>query len=413
VSRVTRASWVELLESRLARVGSVVLWMVCVTIMLFGALHKAHRPNGNDLTLYLDTAQGLLAGRHPYGIPAMFAYAYPLFLAAVLAPLAALPRDLAIVLWFVGCVAALACAARVMVDLARERDIVRGGIPLTVPLVVLWFLFLDPIQSDLLNGQANFPVLLLCVLCLRALFRGRTLSMAASLATAVAVKITPALLLGFLAVRRRWGAIALCLGLAALLVLAPLVLVGQGLAPYRAYLDSFILARVRGEFLTPQGVRFSVNGVLERLAPEWGAAPWRRVLGGSLPLIGLALIELLARPRRGRGRDVWVFCLYLLALPLATPMSEVHHLTYAFPALGLLLLAAALGDPRSRLPLRLGGGLACWLLLLGGRLDRAGPWFFLGLCLLAGLVAAEALARPGAGDVDTRAVDQRPRAGGR
>jgi hypothetical protein len=299
---------IEVLKSRPARVGSVALWMVCVTILLFGALHKAHRPNGNDLTLYLDTARGLLAGRHPYGVPAMFAYAYPLFLAAVLAPLAVLPLDLAVVIWFIGCVAALAYAARVTVALARERGIVRRDVPLTVPLVALWFLLLDPIQSDLLNGQTNFPVLLLCVLCLRALFRGNTLGMAGSLAIAIAVKITPALLLGFLAVRRRWRAIALSLGLAAILVLAPLALVGQGLAPYRAYLDSFLLARVRGEFLTPQGVRFSVNGVLEKIVPTWGAAPWRRVLGGTLPLLGLAMIEWVARRRdanvRGAPSDV-------------------------------------------------------------------------------------------------------------
>jgi glycosyl transferase family 87 len=399
---VTRESLVRILENRLTRIGSVAVWAVCVTILLFGALHKAHRPNGNDLTLYLDTAQGLLAGRHPYGTPAMFAYAYPLFLAAVLAPLTVLPRDAAIVVWFTGCVAALLYAGRVTVDLARERGIVRRGVPLTVPLVALWFLLLDPIQSDLLNGQANFPVLLLCVLCLRALFRGNTTGMATSLATAVAVKITPGLLLGFLAVRRRWGAIVLCLGLAAALVMAPLTLVGHGFAPYRAYLDSFILARVRGEFLTHQGVRFSVNGILERIAPEWSAAPWRRVLGGSLPLLGLAVVELAAGRRRARGGDVWIFCLYLLALPLATPMSEVHHLTYAFPALGLLLLAAIFGEPQSRRLPRLGGGLFCWLLLLGGRLDRGGPWFFLGLCLLVGLVVAEALARQGAGDVEAR-----------
>ena len=400
---MTRESLVAILENRLARIGSVTAWAACVTILLFGALHKAHRPNGNDLTLYLDTAQGLLAGRYPYGIPAMFAYAYPLFLAAVLTPLTVLPRDAAIVAWFTGCVAALTCAARVTIDLARERGIVRRGVPLTVPLAALWFLLLDPIQSDLLNGQANFPVLLLCVLCLRAFLRGSTTGMGVSLATAVAVKITPGLILGFLGVRRRWGAISLCLVLAAVLVLAPLALVGQGLAPYRAYLDSFILARVRGEFLTHQGVRFSLNGVLEKIAPEWGAAPWRRVLGGSLPLLGLFAIELVAGRRRTRGSEVWIFGLYLLALPLATPMSEVHHLTYAFPALGLLLLAAILGDPPSRRQLRLGGGLACWLLLLGGRLDRGGPWFFLGLCLLAGLVAAEALSRRGEGETEARA----------
>jgi alpha-1,2-mannosyltransferase len=394
---------VTILENRLVRVGSIAAWAICVTILLFGALHKAHRPNGNDFTLYLDTAQGLIAGRYPYGTPAMFAYAYPLFLAAMLIPLTALPRDMAIVLWFFGCVASLAYAARVAIDLARERGIVRHGVPLTVPLVALWFLLLDPIQSDLLNGQANFPVLLLCVLCLRALLHRNTMEMAASLATAIAVKITPGLLVGFLAVRRRWLAIVLCLGLAAVLVLVPVALIGQGLVPYRAYLDSFILARVRGDFLTHQGVRFSVNGIIEKVAPEWGAAAWRRIVGGSLPLLGLALAEIVAGRRPTRGRDIWIFCLYLLTLPLATPMSEVHHLAYAFPALGLVLLAAIAGDPATRRPRRLGGGLACWLLFLGGRLDRGGPWFFLGLCLLAGLVTAEALARSDAEDSKARA----------
>ena len=392
-----------ILQNRLARLGSVAAWAICVTILLFGALHKAHRPNGNDFTLYLDTAQGLIAGRYPYGTPAMFAYAYPLFLAAVLIPFTALPRDLAIVLWFLGCVAAVVYAARVAVDLARERGIVRDGVPLTVPLVALWFLLFDPIQSDLLNGQANFPVLLLCILCLRALFRGRAMGIAASLAVAIAVKITPGLLVGFLAVRRRWQAIVLSLGLAAALVLAPLALVGQGLVPYRAYVDSFILTRVREDFLTHQGVRFSVNGIIEKVAPEWGAAPWRRILGGGLPLLGLAVVEMAAARRPARGREIWIFSLYLLTLPLATPMSEVHHLTYAFPALGLVLLAAIAGDPRSLAPRRLVGGLACWLLLLGGRLDRGGPWFFLGLCLLAGLVVAEVLSRPSARNPEARA----------
>jgi hypothetical protein len=63
-------------------------------------------------------------------------------------------------------------------------------------------------------------------------------------------------------------------------------------------------------------------------------------------------------------------------------------------------MASVLGQPASRGPRRLGGGLACCLLLFGGWLARGGPWFFFALCLLAGLVAAEATARPEAGGAE-------------
>lgn len=257
---VTRVSLAAFLGSRVARAGSVAVWGVSVLVLGLGALHKARRAHGNDLTLYLAAAEGLIAGRHPYGVGAIFPYNYPLFLAAVLAPLTAVPRDVATVMWFLVSVASLLVATRVTVGLAREGGIVRPGVPLTVPLVALWFLLFDPIQSNLLNGQVNFQVLLLCMLCLRFFVRrgGRgTMGSAGSLATAIAVKVNPALLLGFLGVRQQWAVIVLCLGLTAVFVLAPLVLLGQGWGPYGAYLHAFLLARVRTEYPTHRGVRFS------------------------------------------------------------------------------------------------------------------------------------------------------------
>jgi hypothetical protein len=406
-------SLVTVVESRRARVGAVVLWAISVTVLLFGALHKAHRPNGNDFTMYLQATDALFAGQSPYSMTGAMHYMYPLFLAAVLGPLTIVPRDLATIVWFLASVASLAGAARVVVGLARASGVIRADVPTIVPLVALWFLLWDPVQNDLLNGQVNFPVLLLCVLSLGACLERRTLGAALPLAAAIAVKLNPALLLGFLAVRRRWAAIALCVGLTAALVLFPLVFIGQGLAPYARYVESVLLVRVHGEYAIHQGVSFSVNGVLEKIAPDWGRALWRRALGGSLPLVGLAVVEVVSRRRRAPGREVWVLSLYLIALLLVTPISEVHHLAYAFPALGLLLLASVLGEPGSRRPRRLGGGLACCLLLFGGWIARGGPWFFLALCLLAGLVAAEALARPRAGQAEVRAVDTRTRDGGR
>jgi alpha-1,2-mannosyltransferase len=393
-------SLAALLESRPARTVSVALWGVSVVALALQTLHKAHRPLGNDLTMYLDAAQALLAGRNPYTLGGTLPYMYPLFLAAVLAPLTAMPRDAATLLWFVASVGSLVLAARVTGDLARETGIVRSGVSLTVPLVALWFLLFDPIQNNLLNGQVNFQILLLCVLCLKFYFRGRPTGSAAALAPAIAVKLTPALLLGFLAARRRWTAIVLCLGLSAFLVLAPIVLPGaEGGRAYRAYAALILLPRLHTEFPTAhRGVRFSVNGVLEALRPGWDGVVWRRALGASLPLAGLALVELLARRRESQGRDVWIFSLYLLVQPLVTPLSEVHHLVYAFPAAGLLALGAlpiGSGPPAGG---HAAGLAAVWLLLVGGRLDRDGPWFFLALCLVGALATGQALTRAAAPD---------------
>jgi hypothetical protein len=69
---------------------------------------------------------------------------------------------------------------------------------------------------------------------------------------------------------------------------------------------------------------------------------------------------------------------------LATPFSEVHHLAYPGPAVSLVgLFAVAHSDQVTA-----GGLVVCGVLLWGGRLDRSGPFFFLAIILLLGLVAA-------------------------
>jgi hypothetical protein len=117
-------------------------------------------------------------------------------------------------------------------------------------------------------------------------------------------------------------------------------------------------------------------------------------VGARLPLLALAVVEIMSRRRRPAGQENWISCLYLLAQPLVTPRSEVHDLVYAFPAAGLPALRSLPAGSGSRARFRLVGLAAAWLLLVGGRIDRDGPYFFLALCLLGGLVTAEALASP-------------------
>jgi hypothetical protein len=355
-------------------------------------LHKAHRVHGNDFTMYLRAAEALIAGQNPYAMPGTLHYMYPLFLAAVLGPLAAVPRDVATIVWFLTSVASLLGAVRVTVGLARAEGVIRPDVPLTVPMVALWFLLFDPIQSDLLNGQVNFQVLLLCVLSLRACLGRRTLGSACPLAAAIAVKLNPALLLGFLGARRRWVAITLCLALTALFVFAPGVALGRtAWSAYGTYVSTFLLSRLSAEIPSHRDVRFSVNGVLTALVPAWDQTLWRRAVGASLPLLGLAVVEILSRRRRAPGQDLWIFCLYLVALPMMTPFSEVHHLTYAFPAAVLLGLRSLPGASASRSRPSVLCVAAAFLLLAGGRMSRNGPYFFLALCTFGVLVAVEAL----------------------
>jgi Glycosyltransferase family 87 len=381
-----------LLSNRLVRVISVCLWGISVVALALGVLHKAHRVHGNDFTMYLDAAKALIAGQSPYAMAGTFHYMYPLFLAAVLGPLVAVPRDVATIVWFLASVVSLLGAARVTVGLARVAGVIRTDVPLTVPLIALWFLLFDPIQSDLLNGQVNFQVLLLCVLSLRACLTRRTFGSAWPLAAAIAVKLNPALLLGFLGARRRWVAIALCLALTAVFVFTPLVALGRtGWSAYGTYLSTFLLPRLSAEIPSHRDVRFSVNGVLGALVPAWGQALWRRAVGASLPLLGLVVVENLSRRWRPAGQELWIFCLYLMALPMMTPFSEVHHLAYAFPGAALLALRSLPEVSASRSRPSALGVAAAFLLLAGGRLDRSGPYFFLALCLIGVLLAVEAL----------------------
>jgi hypothetical protein len=136
-----------------------------------------------------------------------------------------------------------------------------------------------------------------------------------------------------------------------------------------------------------------VNGVLGALVPAWHQSLWLRAAGASLPLLGLGVVEILSRRRRAAGQELWIFCLYLVALPLTTPYSEVHHLAYAFPGVALLGLRLLPEASASRSWLGVLGVAAAFLLLAGGRIDRSGPYFFLALCTIGVLVAVEALRR--------------------
>jgi hypothetical protein len=71
--------------------------------------------------------------------------------------------------------------------------------------------------------------------------------------------------------------------------------------------------------------------------------------------------------RRSRARTAQPFALYLLAIPLASPQSEIHHLAFMLPA--AMVVAADVGAngqmTRSSATFRIATALALFLYLAG------------------------------------------------
>lgn len=309
-----------------------------------------------------------------------------------------------------------------LLDLAGPRLGAFRGRRLAVPLGALFVLLFGVVQSNLVGGQVNLPVLFLSVLFVRLYVRGRPRVACLALAVAIAVKLVPAILLVFLAARRRWGLAALALGLALALCLLPVPLLGSRvLGVYRYYLGQMAGARVP---MTANGI-FTPAGVAYYLLPPVRAVPglWLTVASAAVVLLPLLALERL-RIRAGvQGVEVWFLALYLLANLMTSPLSWTHHLAHALPAallVGLWLLPP--GRPRdggvtrayaASLALLVAGPWVASLttaVLVGP--NKHGPFTFLGLALMgvavAGVVRQELAGGAAAADLPDEPEPEAP-----
>jgi alpha-1,2-mannosyltransferase len=305
--------------------------------------HKAFRVDGNDLTSYLLSARALWDGQSPYGLDTPFPYIYPLFLAFVLIPLAALPYGAAVVGWFAASVAALAA---VLVEAAFRRipDGGRRSAELAIAGTVL--ITFNIIQNNLLNGQVNFFVLLCCVLAARA--RSQTAA-GVWLGAGIAVKLMPAVLLVYFLVRRQFRAIVCAVAAALLFAFAPGLLiieesgfsriaaidVESGFSRIAAIYSQYARELLMPMMTTPTGdtsLAYSVASVVRR-ASGAGPALWIDVLCAAAVLGTVAVVDV--RIWRRHGDDLAAAAAYLTAIVLISPKSETHHLAFVIPAVAL------------------------------------------------------------------------------
>jgi hypothetical protein len=332
------------------------------------------RVTGNDLGARLASARILVDGGDPYGLALPQGHGpYPLTIDTLVIPLTWIPLGLAQSLWFALSVAALVGSLLVLDRLWRRA---RGGasdpvlgVPFEVRLAALALALFIPLQNHLRYGQLGLLLLGLCALFLAFHLHGRRHAAAASLGGAIALKLTPAALLLYLGRGRRYrealGAIAwtllLAVGLPALISSRVLELYRDGWLPEVAGLTA---GPVEYEWRT----RFTLAAVLAEIWPGLATTPGLRPAAAAAVLGPILWIQpRLARDPRG---GLFLFALYLTAMPLVSPVSETHHLAMLAGPLWIWLLAA--GSP-PRMPILDGTGA---LLVLGGHwlgIALAGP----------------------------------------
>lgn len=268
-----------------------------------------------DLAVYLRAAGDIAAGRDPYATgPNQFAYLYPPAAAIPFIPLALLPAQVASTIMLALSVVAL---WRIVGLTAHAM-----GKPLTLPILALAILT-EPVVLTLGYGQVNIFVVWLALegYLAKGPVRGGIL-----IGLAISLKLTPAIFLIPLLMRRRWAGAA-----STILAFLATTLVGAALTP------SASLQYWSGMFAdaTRTGIDYPTN-------QSFVGAAWRIFGHGGLPVLTwilsfcvlVVMVFSLFRHRDDTLRDASVTGLAGL---LISPISWTHHWIWMVPLVGWVI----------------------------------------------------------------------------
>jgi alpha-1,2-mannosyltransferase len=293
---------------------------------------------GLDLNIYLEATRAFWNGQNPYTIATPAPFVYPLFVCLMLWPLAQLPLEMAAVIWFAVSLACLGAALALLLGLSGRMNPGRALVACAIVCVLLT----EILQNNLRNAQINFLVLACTAAFAWYWSRGLRGLASCCLAVAIAIKITPAVFLLWLARRRDWRTLVLTAAIAGgLTLVAPAVVAGpRALDDMRGYVETFIGGVQPGYGTTSERRPFSVVGALHRFTNlSW---PFDTVVLG----LSVLLVTVLVFDRGSPGGEATapLVSLYLVAVLLVTPLSEVHHLAFILPGVVWLTYRALSGE---------------------------------------------------------------------
>ena len=285
-------------------------------------LLEPHATRMKDLLVYVGAGATAGAGSDVYDFRTVYdmPFTYPPFAALLSEPLARIPLGLLQVLWVLGTVAALYVVARV----AMVPVVARIGMPATLAVLLVS----SPVRSHLRFGQIG---VLLALLVAVDLLRDHA-RQGAGVGVAIALKLTPAVFVPWLLLRRDGKAGLVAVVVAALLTAAALLLLWPSAHEYlwRALWDS---SRFGANDIPGNQ---SVRGMLLRsgLADPLVGLTW---LAAVAVLIVLGTRNAVLLDRSG-DRLAAVGVLGALSIAVS-PISWVHHLVLLAFALSALVAA--------------------------------------------------------------------------
>ncbi len=271
-------------------------WLGALLVLLGAALVVAYARRAEDFAGYVLVGELALQGRDIYrDAPPGISTWPPLFslLCVPLALLARLDGWTARALWLALNMAALAAALALVLRLVargprEERP--EAPVPALSSLAALTVLVLTSryVVSNFEHLQVNVLVFLLALGGMALLARGRTLPGALALGAAGALKVMPALFVGYLAWRRRWKDAAWTAGAGIALTLAPGLVYGPArtLDYFRGWLAALDAGWNVGK------MNLSVFAMWDRVVGH-GLAPFAVAGFDDLPKSGEPLVALL------------------------------------------------------------------------------------------------------------------------
>ncbi len=286
-----------------------------------------------DVAVYVRGGRALLDGTDLYAVTAgVLPFTYPPFAAVLFVPLAPLGATgagtVVSLLSVVALLVLVGVSVARMASSAGARTSSSHIVSLTAVggLLLITALTTEAVQRTLILGQVNLVLAALVVVDLLVLprrWRGVLLGVA------IAVKLTPAVFLGYLLLRRDWAALA-----RVAVTLAVTVVVGWVLAPSASATfwsgGAFDLGRF-GDEAAGYGNQ-SVGAALDRFAPGVSDVVWLLLVAVVVVLTAVATW----RTQRQRDDLAAVTALAVGGL-LVSPISWTHHWVWVVPVMAVLL----------------------------------------------------------------------------
>ncbi len=343
--------------------GRVRLWNAVALVLALAWLALIFltlAPDPDDFQYYWQGARSIVQFGDPYALirgnqPAI-AYVYPPLFAYVIVPFGWLTQGQGQLAWFGVNMLLLGLLLAVCIRLSRSALARRYWGVLALLLVIA-----PPTRISLQLGQISILMALVMIGSF-ALARRRSWLAGTLLALAALIKIYPAALAGYFALRRRG---VLGRGVAAGLVIVALSLLLHGAGPYINYLNKVVLGRDYPYFGEHNISLFGFWGRL-LIANDYGVAlmhaPWlARMLIGASGLAVLAVCVWASRAAAGALGEQLRFGVWLCGMMLLSPSNGAYtFVVLLMPLLAVLRYLELNNDRRIRAWLIVGTALVCW-----------------------------------------------------